>query len=160
MTDSSNGEGVASGTPEGAVNTNGSLTVPAQRRRAGTARRGASSKPKTQRVAAAGGGLGGTLMLSLAHQVPQDSVWSTILTWSAPGFAAFTGAVLPLLKNQGGRWGVHFKVWRSRRVIAKMLKRDDLTAERRAELQQFLDEVDKLRGQSEITAIREAFEAD
>ncbi|MFF7758910.1 hypothetical protein [Streptomyces griseorubiginosus] len=65
-----------------------------------------------------------------------------------------------MLKEQGGRWGVHFKVWRSCRTINKMLKRDNLTPERRAELQQYLDEADKLRGQREFKAIREAFDAE
>lgn len=122
--------------------------------------RRASTRKRTKQAAAAGGGLGGTLLLSLGHQVPQGSVWATLLTWSSPGFAALTGAALPLLKDQGARWGVEFKVWRSRRVLVKMLKRNDLTPERRAELQEFLDEVDKRRAQHEITRIREAFEGD
>jgi hypothetical protein len=99
-------------------------------------------------------------MLSLAHYVPQGSVWATLLTWASPGFAALTGFALPLIKDQGARWGVQFKVGRSRRVLVKMLKREDLTPERRAELQAFLDEVDKHRAQHEITRIREAFGED
>ncbi|MFJ8098441.1 MULTISPECIES: hypothetical protein [Streptomyces] len=55
---------------------------------------------------------------------------------------------------------MNFKVWRSARVLKKLLARDDLTPERRTELESFLDEVNKHRAHDEITRIREAFARD
>ncbi|MFJ2170994.1 hypothetical protein [Streptomyces griseofuscus] len=100
------------------------------------------------------------MLLSLAHSVPQNTIWPAILTWSSPGFAALSGALLPMMKEQGARWGVNFKVWRSARVLKKLLARHDLTPERRTELESFLDEVNKHRAHDEITRIREAFARD
>ncbi|MEV6993387.1 hypothetical protein AB0N87_30020 [Streptomyces sp. NPDC093228] len=63
---------------------------------------------------------------------------------------------MPLLKDQGKRWGVQYKVWRSRRSLVKLSKRPDVSEENKDELRLLIAEVDKRRANDEIARVREA----
>lgn len=129
---------------------------PRPAKRAAAAPRRPTARKKARQVATAGGGLGGTLMLSIAQRLPSDNPWGAVLLWASPGFAAVTGYVMPLLKDQGKRWGVQYKVWRSRRSLVKLSKRPDVSEENKDELRLLIAEVDKRRANDEIARVREA----
>ncbi|MET8805559.1 hypothetical protein [Streptomyces sp. NPDC004546] len=93
----------------------------------------------------------------MAHQMPPHSAIAIIMTWASPGFAALTGAVMPLLRDQGARWGVQYKVWRSEKQLVRLSERSDVSDESKAQARAFLDEVHKRKAEAEISRVREAF---
>lgn len=99
-------------------------------------------------------------MLSLGQQMPPHSTWAIVMIWASPGFAALTGAVMPLLKDQGARWGVQFKVWRSQRVMMKVSTSPGVSEEAKAEALALLNELHKQRLQAEMRVVREAYAED
>lgn len=134
--------------------TAGSGTRPQKRRQSALPRK-ASTKKQTKNVAAAGGGFGGTLMLLIAHQMPAHSPWAALMMWASPAFAALTGAAMPLLREQGARWGVQYTVWRSEKKLVKLSKRQDVSEESRAEAREFLEEIHTRKARAEISRVRE-----
>lgn len=99
-------------------------------------------------------------MLSLGQQMPAHSAWAIGMIWASPGFAALTGAVMPLLKDQGARWGVQFKVWRSQRVMMKVSKSPGVSEEAKAEALALLNELHKQKLQAEMRVVRDAYAED
>ncbi|MCX4801829.1 hypothetical protein OG594_09230 [Streptomyces sp. NBC_01214] len=102
---------------------------------------------KTKGVATVGGASGGTLLLSIAQSLPPQSILAQVLKWASPSVAAITGILTPMVQLQFEHWAEDFKLWRSRRILVKMINRQDTPADVKAEYQQVVAQLDRRKAQ-------------
>jgi hypothetical protein len=108
------------------------------------------SRPRTKKVAAAGGASSGTLLLSLAQQVGPHTILGYILTYSAPTVAVVAGSTMIMLKYQAEIWTERWKVHSHRKTLVKSLKRPHVSEEYKADVRKLLEDVDRTWANAQV----------